>query len=55
MNRRKAWQTPDLNNTNDPQKKYRFGMVSKEYFNGGLKPVSWHDNLTLSSDVDQDT
>ena len=30
----------DINNTNDPQKKYRLGMLSKKYFTGGLKPVS---------------
>ena len=29
-------------------------MVSKKYFTGGLKPIS-NANLTLSSDVDQDT
>ena len=28
---------------------------SVKYFKGGLKPVSWRANLTLSSDVDQDT
>ena len=28
---------------------------SVKYFTGGLKPVSWRTNLTLSSDVDQDT
>ena len=27
----KVWQTQDINNTNDPQKKYRLGTVSK-YF-----------------------
>ena len=26
----KAWQTQDINNTNDQQKKYRPGMVSKD-------------------------
>ena len=39
----KAWQTLDINNTNDPQKKYHLETVSKniEYKNtGGLKPVS---------------
>ena len=30
-------------------------MVSNKYFTGGLKPVSQRANLTLSSDVDQDT
>ena len=28
----KAWQTQDINNTNDPQKKYRFGNVSKIFY-----------------------
>ena len=28
---------------------------SVKYFTGGLKPVSRHANLTISSDVDQDT
>ena len=27
-------------NTNDPQKRYRLGMVSKNYLTGWLKPVS---------------
>ena len=30
-------------------------MVSKKYFTGGFKPVSWFANLTFISDVDQDT
>ena len=41
-------------NLKDPQKKYRLGTVSK-YFTGGLKPVLGRANLTLNSDVDQDT
>ena len=32
MNRRVAWQTLDINNTNDPQKKYRLGTVSKIFY-----------------------
>ena len=28
----KALQTQDMNNTNDPQKKYRLGTVSKNYY-----------------------
>ena len=32
MNRREAWQTQDINNTNDPQKKYRLGTVSKIFY-----------------------
>ena len=33
----KAWQTQDINNTNDPQKKYRLvGMVSKNILLEGL-------------------
>ena len=38
--RTKALQTHDRNNMNDPQKKYRLGMVSKK-ITGGLKPVYW--------------
>ena len=46
----------DRNNINDPQKKHRLGTVSnKKYFTGGLKRVKQCTNLTLSSDVDQDT
>ena len=41
-------------NIKDPQKKYRLDTVSK-IFTGGLKPVSRRANLTLYSDVDQDT
>ena len=29
MNKRESMTTQDINNTNDPQKKYRLGMVSK--------------------------
>ena len=32
----KAWQTKDINTTNDPQKKYRLGMVSKNILLEGL-------------------
>ena len=50
----KAWQTQDINSTNDPQKKYRFGTDSKNILLEGLN--QFHSaNLTLSSDVDQDT
>ena len=45
----------ERNNINDPQKKYRLGTVSKNIFTGKLKLVSRRANLTLSSDVDQDT
>ena len=39
---------------NDPQKKYRLGTVSKNIL---LEGLNWFNsaNLTLSSDVDQDT
>ena len=47
-------QTQDINNTNDPQKKYRLGTVSKNILLEGLNR-SHCANLTLSSDVDQDT
>ena len=40
MNRRKSMRYTRHKNTNDPQKKYRLGMVSEKYFTGGLKPVS---------------
>ena len=43
-----------MNNTNDPQKKYRLGTVSKNILLEGFN--RFHGaNLTLSSDVDQDT
>ena len=41
-------------NIRDPHKKYRLGTVSK-IFTEWLKPVTRCTNLTLSSDVDQDT
>ena len=28
----KAWQTQDINNTNDPQKKYRIETISKVFY-----------------------
>ena len=41
------------NNTNDPQKKYRLGTVSKNIWLEGLN--QFHGaSLTLSSDVDED-
>ena len=50
----KAWQTQDINDTSDPQKKYRLGPVSKNILQEGLN--RFHGaNLSLSSDVDQDT
>ena len=39
---------------NDPQKKYRLGTVSKNILMEGLNRFNGA-NLTLSSDVDQDT
>ena len=36
----KAWQTQDINNTNDSQKKYGLGTVSKTILLEGLNPVS---------------
>ena len=39
---------------NDPQKKYRLGTISKNILPQGLN--QFHSaNLTLSSEVDQDT
>ena len=50
----KAWQTQDINNTNDPQKKYRGGMVSKYILPENLN--QFHGaNLALDAYVDQDT
>ena len=50
----KAWKTQDKYNTNDPQKKYRLRTFSKNILLEGFN--RFHDaNLTLSSDVDQDT
>ena len=50
----KAWQSQDINNTNDPQKKYHLGMVSKNILLEDLN--RFHGaNLTLNSNVDQDT
>ena len=46
MNRRESMQTQDINDTNNPQKKYRLGTVSKNYFTEWLKPVSRRANLT---------
>ena len=48
----KAWQSQDINNTNDPQKKYHLGTVSKNILLEGLN--QFH-SANLSSDVDQDT
>ena len=54
FNRRESMTNTRHKNTNDPQKKYHLGTVSKiilleglNFFNGA--------NITLSSDVDQDT
>ena len=40
--------------TDDPQKKYRFGTVSKNILLEGLDRIHGA-NLTISSNVDQDT
>ena len=46
-------QTQDINNTNDPQKKYHFWTVKNILLEGFNQ---FHGaNLTLSSDVDQNT
>ena len=54
MNRRESMTNTDRNNTNDPQKKYRLGKVSKNIL---LESLDWFHgaNLTFSSEVDQDT
>ena len=50
----KAWQTQEINNTNDPKKKYSLETVSKIVLLEGLN--QFHGaNLTLISDVDPDT
>ena len=52
MNRRESIETQDTKNTNDPQKKYRLGTVSKNILLEGLN--QFHGiNLSLNSDVDQ--
>ena len=55
MNRRESMRnTRHKKNTNDPQKKYCLGTVSKNILLVGLN--QFHNaNLTLSSDVDQNT
>ena len=54
MNRRESMTNTRHENTNDPQKKYRFGTVSKNILLKGLN--HFHGaNLTLDSYVDQDT
>ena len=49
----KAWQTLDINNTNDPQTNYLLGTVSKNILLEGLN--RFHGTSTFGSDVDQDT
>ena len=50
----KAYQTQDIDNTNDSQKKYHLGTVSKNILLAGLNGLHGA-NLTLSWDVKQDT
>ena len=52
--RRKSMRNTRHKNTNDPQKKYRFGTVSKHISLEGLNQF-YGTNLALDSDVDQDT
>ena len=54
MNRRESMRNTRHQNTNDQQKKYRLGTVSKNIV---LKGLNWFQgaNLTLSSCVDKDT
>ena len=49
----KAWQTQEINNTNDPQKKC-LGRVSKNNLLEGLNQF-YGAFIVLNSDVDQDT
>ena len=53
MNRRESMTNTDINNTNDPQKKYRLGTVSKNILLEGLN--RFHGASISSSDVDQGT
>ena len=54
MNRRKNMRNTRHKNTNDPQKKYRLGTVSKNILLEGLN--QFHGaNFVFNSDVDQDT
>ena len=39
---KKAWQTRNINNKNDPQKKHHLGTVSKNIFTVGLKLLLWY-------------
>ena len=39
---KKEWQTLNINSKNDPQKKHRLGMVSKNSFTGRHKLVLWY-------------
>ena len=54
MNRRESMRNKRHKNTNGPQKKYRLGTVSKSILLEGLNQFQGA-NLTLNSDVDQDT
>ena len=49
-NRRESMKTQEMNSTNEPQKEYRLGTVSKNILLEGLN--QFHSaNLTLNSDV----
>ena len=54
MNKRESMRNRRHKNTNDPQKKYCLRTVSKNILLGGLNQFQG-TNLTLHSDVDQDT
>ena len=54
MKRRKSMRNTRRKNTNDPQKKYRLGTVSKNILHEDLNR-SHGANPTLSTDVNQDT
>ena len=54
MSRRESMKNTRHKNTNDPQKKYRLGTVSKNILLEGLNQFQGA-NLALNSDVDQDT
>ena len=46
---KKTWQTRNINNKNDPQKKHRLGTVNKNYFYWRAKLVSVKVLLTVPS------
>ena len=54
MNRRESMKTQNINNTKDPQKKYRLRRVSQNILLKGFNQL-YGANLAFNSNVDQDT